>query len=153
MPYATDDFISQTPIEGGIEITEADYAAALDGMLLGKLVSIVDGVLVVAFPPSPEPEPEPEPPTNYVLFKSTFIRRMSEEEAAIMEMILAAPETPAKLRLLFNSVEYFVSDDPLFDNLMAAVAAALGADRAQRYRPRGLAGGRCAGTESARNAR
>jgi len=131
MPYATDDRISQTPIAGGIEITEADYAAALDGMQQGKVVSIVDGALVVAFPPHPEPEPEPEPQTNYVLFKSTFIRRMSEEEAVIMERVLGRAETPAKLRLLFNSVEYFVSDDPLFGDLMVAVAAALGAERAQ----------------------
>lgn len=63
MPYAADNQISQSPIPGGIEITQEQYAEALAGMLEGKVVSIDDG-FSVAFPPEPEPEPEPEPTTD-----------------------------------------------------------------------------------------
>ena len=77
----------------------------------------------------PAYDPAPAPDTPYRLFKSTFIRRMTESEAEVMEGALA--EAPAKLRLMFNSVEYFVSDDPLFDELRGAVIAALGETRAE----------------------
>lgn len=65
----------------------------------------------------------------YRLYKSVFINRMTDEEATTMEVVLggAAP----KLRLMFNSVEYFVSDDPLFATLLSAVGAALGQARAE----------------------
>ena len=62
MPYAKDGLISQAPIEGGIEIFSEQYGQALDGMLEGKSVSIVDGVLVIAFPPPPPEQEEPEEP-------------------------------------------------------------------------------------------
>ena len=61
MPYAANNKLSTSPIEGGIEITQAEYAAALQGLLDGKRVSVAGGTLSVAFPPEPEPEPEPEP--------------------------------------------------------------------------------------------
>ena len=61
MPYAANNKLSTSPIEGGIEITQAEYADAVQGVLDGKRVSIEGGVLSVAFPPEPEPEPEPEP--------------------------------------------------------------------------------------------
>lgn len=62
MPYAINGKISQDPIEGGIEITDAQYAEALAGVVLGKVVSIDDG-FTVADPVVPEPEP-PTPPTK-----------------------------------------------------------------------------------------
>lgn len=72
------------------------------------------------------------PPSEpaYRLFKSVFISRLDDlgNEPEIMEATLAA--APAKLRLLFNSVEYFVSDDPLFLDLYEAVASVLGPYRA-----------------------
>lgn len=78
----------------------------------------------------PYTAPEPGP---YRLYKSTFIRRMKKDkdgdEAAIMEQVLASAD--AQLRLLFNSVEYFVSDDPLFYALTLAVGAAVGEKRAK----------------------
>lgn len=69
-----------------------------------------------------------EPEYSYKLFKSTFINRLTNEEAEIMETTLASAD--AKLRLLFNSIEYFKSDDPLFQVLNGAVASALGQERA-----------------------
>lgn len=68
------------------------------------------------------------PVRPYALYKSVFIRRLTSEEAEIMETVLAGAD--AKLRLMFNSVEYFVSDDPLFETLKVAVGAALGGPRA-----------------------
>jgi hypothetical protein len=84
------------------------------------------GPRVNTIPPYTPPQPDADAP--YRLFKSIFINRLTEAEAATMEAVLAAAEP--KLRLMFNSVEYFVSDDPLFATMHAAVAAALGETRA-----------------------
>ena len=84
---------------------------------------------VTAFLAQAAPEPDSQP---YRLYKSVFIRRLVKDEvrdeAAILEGLLA--EADAQLRLLFNSVEFFVSDDPLFETLKFAVGAALGEARA-----------------------
>jgi len=61
MPYAAENKISTGPIEGGIEITQAQYSAALAGLQAGKLVSIDGGFAVVDKPEPSEPQPEPEP--------------------------------------------------------------------------------------------
>lgn len=70
--------------------------------------------------------------SSYRLYKSVFISRLDEEtnEPEMMEATLTA--APAKLRLLFNSVEYFVSDDPLFYDLYEAIASTLGPYRAKQ---------------------
>lgn len=62
MPYAANGQISQSPIEAGIAITDDQYAEALEGMLLGNIVSIDNGFFVG---PPPEPEPDPEPVYTY----------------------------------------------------------------------------------------
>lgn len=61
MPYAADGRIGYDPIPGGIEITEAQYQQALDGVTEGLHVQIINGELFVGPLPEPEPEPEPEP--------------------------------------------------------------------------------------------
>lgn len=66
----------------------------------------------------------PQPPTRYALYRSVFIERMEPAEAAVLEAALASAEP--KLRLMFGSVEYFVSDDPLFAVLHWTVAVGLG---------------------------
>lgn len=76
------------------------------------------------------PEPFTAGDLPYNLYRSVFIRRMSEQEVQTMEAVLQNPATPAKLRMMFYAVDYFVSDDPLFAQLSAAVAATLGAERA-----------------------
>ena len=60
MPYAAEGRISRSPIEGGLEITEQQYAEALTGMLDGMVVSI-EGGFSVALPVEPEPPRPPEP--------------------------------------------------------------------------------------------
>lgn len=88
-------------------------------------------VRVNTIPPyvPPEVDPTPQP---YKLYKSTFIRRMKVtdevDEAQILESVLA--NAPSKLRMLFNSVEYFVSTDELFLELHDVIAQALTSDRA-----------------------
>ncbi|MWK55811.1 hypothetical protein GO594_07480 [Pseudomonas otitidis] len=55
MPYATTGLISHEPVEGGLEISEQQYMEALEGLLRGECVRIVDGALIVG--PAPEPPP------------------------------------------------------------------------------------------------
>jgi hypothetical protein len=66
MPWAANNRVSTSPIEGGIEITDADYQAALEGIMEGKIISIEGGEFaLVDPPPAPEHEApqEPAPPT------------------------------------------------------------------------------------------
>lgn len=47
MPYATDNKISRAPIEGGIEITDQQYADAREHTKTG-IVKVVDGNMYLA---------------------------------------------------------------------------------------------------------
>lgn len=62
------------------------------------------------------------------LYKSTFIYRMSFAEAATMEQVLLA-EDPW-MRMLYNSVEYFMMDDALIMYLHMLLTDTLGEARA-----------------------
>lgn len=62
MPWAANGQISTSPIHGGIEISEADYQAALAGMASGRVVSTEGDVFALVEPPPPDPEPEPALP-------------------------------------------------------------------------------------------
>ena len=57
--YAANEHVSTDPIDGGIEITEAQYQEALNGMTNGLILVIIDGVPVLQ-----EPVQETEEPTN-----------------------------------------------------------------------------------------
>ena len=61
MPYAHDGRVSTSLIEGGVEITQEQYRAAIDGMIAGQVVTIDGGFAVIDPMPPPEPEPKPEP--------------------------------------------------------------------------------------------
>jgi hypothetical protein len=59
MPYAKNGTVSTDELEGGIEITDEQYAEALEGMMAGKVVTIDYG-FKVDFPPKVVDEtPEP----------------------------------------------------------------------------------------------
>lgn len=58
--FAGQGRIATREFDGAIEITEAQYLEALDGITQGKSVSI-EGGFSVAFPAEPEPEPVPDP--------------------------------------------------------------------------------------------
>lgn len=68
------------------------------------------------------------PAFPYKLYKSKFIERMTNEEAKVLEEVLNFEE--AKLRLMFNSVDYFVSNDPLFAVIHNTLSTVLNEDRA-----------------------
>lgn len=59
MPYAANGEVRQDFADGFIEITEAQYLEAIEGMCEGMVLTI-DGGFKVALPPDPEPETEPE---------------------------------------------------------------------------------------------
>lgn len=82
MPHATDGRISHAPIDGGIEISEADYQAALAGMLAGLEVRVEDGRLVVAGPEQPTPPSDPLPETEEQL-----INRLTGAVQAYMDSV------------------------------------------------------------------
>lgn len=59
MPFAANGQISTTYFEGAVEISEGQYNVALEGMLSGKVVVVVEnGIFDVVAPPKPEPEPQ-----------------------------------------------------------------------------------------------
>lgn len=58
MPYARDNEVSTDPLEGGIYISFEDYVLAVEGMMEGKVVHIIDGVMVLEVPPPSKPQPE-----------------------------------------------------------------------------------------------
>ena len=62
--YAAGGVISQSPIEGGIEISVEQYQEALAGITQGHEVIINDGFAVIPKPEPEKTEPAPdEPPT------------------------------------------------------------------------------------------
>lgn len=81
MPYAANGLISHDEIEGGIEITEAQYSEALAGMESGKVVTI-DGGFKVEFPAEPPDPVEPEPS-----FSELKVRKAMEVTAACLAAI------------------------------------------------------------------
>ncbi|MGY6273880.1 hypothetical protein ACXIUT_29820 [Achromobacter denitrificans] len=113
MPYAIENQISMDVIPGGIEITEAQYQAALAGMLEGKVVSI-DGGFNVTFPPEPEPEPVPEPTSEprTIFGVREFRQRFTHEEQVA---IRAASFSDMDVGLIYDeflSAQYIDVADP-----------------------------------------
>lgn len=76
MTFAANGQISTSHFEGAVAITQAEYDAALAGMLDGKIVTVEGGFAVID-PPEPEPEvaPEIEPLTIEQIRASTSIDR------------------------------------------------------------------------------
>lgn len=70
----------------------------------------------------------PPVPALTKLYKSTFIRRMSPSEAALMEQVLGDEEP--WLRMLYHSIEYFMMDDALIMYLHMTLGHAFGEHRA-----------------------
>lgn len=98
--------------------SEAGFVEASEGVMCGM---IWDGE---AFN---EPA-APALPSEYRLYKSTLIRRLSEQEAVALAVLLDG--SPVKSRMLWDASEWLGSDDPLFATLQQAIGTALGPDRA-----------------------
>lgn len=78
-------------------------------------------------PPYVPPPPSPAP---YRLYRSALVRRLTNAEAASLEVLLNSEEP--YLRLLYNSSDYFMSDDALFAYLATVLEEALGETRASQ---------------------
>lgn len=91
MPYASEGQISQDYTEGSIEITEAQYAEALEGMLNGWVVTIISGFHVG--PAVPPPPPEPPAPTEAEILAAQslklqgFVQLASAQKTALTNRI------------------------------------------------------------------
>lgn len=130
MPYATNNGVSRADMSGDptwIEITDEQYAQALDGMAAGKLVSI-DGGFAVVDPPKPEkpPAPEPEPP-GYPQFTALEMLDLftDPEQLAVVQ----ATMTNAAVKLWYDknlAADYVTYEDPRVEaGLQALVDAGL----------------------------
>ncbi|MGX9379052.1 tail fiber assembly protein [Pseudomonas sp. JQ36] len=81
MPYAIDGQISQDPLVGGIEISDAQYAAAIEGMVAGLVVTISGGFNVG---PAVEESPiEPAPVDPVAVAVAECARRRAIADYAI----------------------------------------------------------------------
>ena len=129
MPWATNGQISTSPIDGGIEITDADYQAALDGIAAGKIVSIEGGVFALVDPLPPEPEPEPEllPPDPLRPLTARQLRlglvlhgfNLSSVEAAIDAIEDGTDREVARIEWEYETI--FERSHPFIDWLGAAL--------------------------------
>lgn len=132
MPYAINDQVATDPIEGGIEITDEQYVAAVGAITDGRLVRIEDGAMVLKDPPPPpEPEvPEPDPDAPKSVSKLTVLERMTDEEAQSADEAMAVQ--PAKLRQIWNAVNVIWDNSPWFPTLQAFFVALFGQARADQ---------------------
>lgn len=74
--------------------------------------------------------PEPDPISTAVTYKSEFWLRASDEEAVVLEGMLAAASP--KMRGVFNGVQRLEHSSPLTTQLYADISSALGEPVAAR---------------------
>lgn len=82
MPFAANDKISQEEFPSSIEITNEQYAEALEGMCSGLVVTI-DGGFKITTPTPPEPEPIPAPTPEELTANALAMRDQLLRVAAI----------------------------------------------------------------------
>lgn len=100
MPYAHNGVISQGPLPGGIEITEAQYAEALNAMLLGNQVSIEGGFQIIPGPAPDTPPPTQEGPQvpQEVTAAQGGIALIQAGLMGAVQAAVDAPDTPAEVK-------------------------------------------------------
>jgi hypothetical protein len=124
MPYAHNGQISRDPIKGGIEITDDQYKAALEGMLEGKGVSIEGGFSVKLPPPPDEPDVPPEE-TGVPQTISRYQGWAQLHKAGMLEQVIAImadPATDPLAVIAWNTVQEFRRQSPI----ILAMASLLG---------------------------
>jgi len=117
-PYTDASLVEGMDADGNLESVRLDHTLFRQPEH-GPLGFIESGGVIGEYEP-------PAPPATRI-FKSVIIRRLTETEAATWEAALQA--APAKMRLFFNSLEYFVSDDPDYPTLVGAMMQAFGEER------------------------
>jgi hypothetical protein len=89
MPWAINGQISTDMLDGGIEITDAQYAEALEGIAAGKAVSIANGFEIIDPLVAPPEAPE-EPDRTLDEWKVLLMMNIdSDAEAARLRYITA----------------------------------------------------------------
>lgn len=123
MPYATAGGISRADMSSDpawVEITDEQYAQALDGMAAGKLVSI-DGGFAVVDPPKPEEPSEPEPvEPGPPLAVSAAQGGIALIRAGLMDDVQAAadaPDTPPEIKWAWSKATVWERNSPAFNYL------------------------------------
>ncbi|QIW86447.1 hypothetical protein AMA1_19 [Achromobacter phage AMA1] len=122
MPYANHGIVSQDAIEDGIEITDEQYAEAVEAMVEGRIVVVdQDGGLVLKWPdPEPDPEPpSPDPPRLRVVSRFQGREAMWQTphgettlfEAA--ETVINDPETPPMYKRAWAELQEFRRDSEM----------------------------------------
>ncbi len=84
--------------------------------------------LVEPVPPAPEPEEPGEPAPLTKTHKATIWRRVSDEEAELLDAALLT--APLRLRRMFEAAQYLDIGAPDYPTLRSGVVAALGEERA-----------------------
>nr|WP_250808778.1 hypothetical protein [Neorhizobium tomejilense] len=125
MPWATNGQIHTDHVPGGIEITEAQYQQAIEGVINGKLISIDGGFSLIGPPKAPEPEPVPEPevplypPLTPVDFKLGMLT-LNITPDQIDDVIENMPEPDRTIaKIYWTSARQFLRDDPLIEEVAA----------------------------------
>lgn len=116
MPYAANNQISTSPIEGGIEITTEQYGQALAGMQQGKIVTI-DGGFAVIDPPAPPPAPDPVDP-GPLQSVSAAQGGIALIRAGLMDDVQAAvdaPDMPAEVKWAWDKATIWERNSPAFN--------------------------------------
>ncbi|CUA90943.1 hypothetical protein Ga0061061_1176 [Chelatococcus sambhunathii] len=130
MPWASNGQISTSPLSDGIEISEADYLAALDGLAAGQMVSIAGGVFALVEPPKAEPERD-DPERDQSQLRPLNPRQLrlgllnNSISLASVEAAIEAIEDPAARERAIVEWEYA----PIYKRehvLIAHIGAALG---------------------------
>lgn len=144
MPFAKDDTISLAALDGGIEITDEQYADARAAKLSGREALVIAGELVIRDPaPSPqhaweggewvkpeEPEPDPVDPLTLSLTKrqvnAALILAGHTDPDAFIEAAIATVEDETARALALNDwrlAPYYKRDHPLLNNADILAAA------------------------------
>ncbi|MCV9940906.1 hypothetical protein OIU35_31535 [Boseaceae bacterium BT-24-1] len=106
--------VAQTDKNGAVLISEADRPALWSDLM-------ASGVAIAAFE-------RPPPPTLTRVSKADLWRRLTDEEAEMVDAKLAA--SPLRLRRIFQAAQFIDTTDPDYDALRAGVIAVVGKDRA-----------------------
>jgi hypothetical protein len=125
MPYAADGKIAVDDFDGSIEITEAQYAEALEGMLNGLCVTISGGFKVA--PPEPLPIP-PEPELTPAEIEATAFAVLYSKQRQALAQISAIQSRVDALNYLINDQD---PDDPDYLEPTGAEIAELPVRKAQ----------------------
>lgn len=125
--YAADNQIAKLPIKGGIEITEQQYLDALQGMLAGERVRVVDGAMIVEPVPEPEPEPAPPEPSTRLLLLTIQARMTPEEKRRVAGFWSGTDEEVAWWMQWVSSPGTLDATDPM---IVVAFEAHFGPERA-----------------------